>query len=56
MTQVQGVHGLPQRPDIAPGYALFGNICVSLWMCTLSEANSITKCSGDLVSLGCSEL
>ena len=47
MAQVQGVHGRSRRPNTALGYALFGNIHVSLWMCILSEANSITKYSGD---------
>jgi hypothetical protein len=53
--QVQGVHGLPRRTDTAPGYTLFGYIRVcSCWIYTISQANSITKCLGDLVSLGCS--
>jgi hypothetical protein len=54
--QVQEVHELPRHTDTTPGYALFGYIRVcSCWMYTISQANSIMKCLGDLVSLGCSE-
>jgi hypothetical protein len=52
--QLQGVHGLAQHADMAPGYALSGQLGVYFFICTISEANSIMKFSGELVSLGCS--